>query len=86
MIDIIEKYKRLNQNITEIIYMTGYKIDFVYKQLGWNRNKFYNKRKKSAFTPEELEKILNIISFEYMILKDKNKEKQLTELLNKHEG
>ena len=82
MIDIIEKYRRINQNITEIIFITGYKIDYVYKELGWNRNKFYNKRKKSAFTPEELEKILKIISLEYILTKDKNKEKQLKELMN----
>lgn len=82
MIDIIEKYRRINQNITEIIFITGYKIDYVYKELGWNRNKFYNKRKKSAFTPSELEKILKIISLEYIITKDKNKEKQLKELMN----
>ncbi len=82
MIDIIEKYRRINQNITEIIFITGYKIDYVYKELGWNRNKFYNKRKKSAFTPEDLEKILKIISLEYILTKDKNKEKQLKELMN----
>lgn len=58
---IINNYKVLLGNVDTLIKYSGYKMEFLSKNLGLSRDAFYQKRKKHAFTVPEMEKLLTYI-------------------------
>lgn len=44
-----------------IIQVSGYKNEYIAGKLGMTRQNFATKKKRNSWTPEEMEKILNVI-------------------------
>lgn len=64
IIETIKNYMSLNDNIDLIIKKSGYKVSYLYEQMGMDSNSFYIKRKKGNFTPDQLMKLFEIIDLE----------------------
>lgn len=64
IIETIKNYMSLNDNVDLIIKKSGYKISYLYEQMGMDNNSFYIKRKKGTFTPDQLMKLFEIIDLE----------------------
>ena len=62
--ETIKNYISINQNVDSIIKKSGYKVSYLYKEMGMDNNSFYLKRKRGNFTPEELMKLFSIIDLE----------------------
>ena len=63
-LQIMNDFKILLKNIDKIIDSSGYKLDYIQKQLGLTRITFYRKRKEGTFTMKEAEQIFKIIGEE----------------------
>jgi len=59
--ETIINYKMLLNNIGHLITISGYRNDFIAKKLGIKPTTFSIKKKRSSWTPEELEKLLSVI-------------------------
>ena len=64
IIETIKNYISINDNIDLIIKKSGYKISYLYEQMGMDNHSFYIKRKKGNFTPDQLMKLFEIIDLE----------------------
>lgn len=64
IIETIKNYMSINDNVDLIIKKSGYKISYLYEQMGMDNNSFYIKRKKGTFTPDQLMKLFEIIDLE----------------------
>lgn len=60
----VTDYTRICSHITELITLSGLKLEYVRKQLGYSKPGFYKKRKSGKFTPEELTILLRILRVE----------------------
>ena len=59
--DIVKDYQNLCLHVTDLINLSGYRLDYIREKIGLSKPGFYSKRKKGFFTPDEMQKILNII-------------------------
>ena len=64
ILETIKNYVSINQNVDIIIKKSGYKVSYLYEQMGMDNNSFYLKRKNGKFTPSELMKLFAIIDVE----------------------
>ena len=76
--ELIDDYKNLCRNVTELIDRRGYKVDFVRTRLKMSRVRFNNRRKNGNFSPDELKAIMKIVRFE------KAEDAVFCDLVNKH--
>ncbi len=76
--ELIEDYKKLCMNVTELIGKSGYKVDFVRERLKMSKPGFYHKRKKGNFSPDELAVIVKIIRL------DETEEEIFSEIIANH--
>ena len=60
----VNDYKKMCSQITQLIALSGFKLEYVRKQLGYSKPGFYKKRKSGKFSPEELTQLLKIIRVE----------------------
>lgn len=71
---VISTYKRLLNNVADIIDISGYRNDYIAKKLGLKPQNFSVKKQRASWTPDELEKLLAIISNEdveeYLMLEE----------------
>mgnify|MGYP003434863484 CR=1 FL=1 len=61
IVDIVKDYQKLCLHVTDLINLSGYRVDYVREKVGLSKPGFYAKRKKGFFTPDEMEKILGVI-------------------------
>lgn len=59
--EAVINYKMLLNNIGQLITVSGYRNDFIAKKLGIKPTTFSIKKKRSSWTPEEVEKLLSVI-------------------------
>ena len=64
IIETIKNYVSINNSIDLIIKKSGYKVSYIYEQMGMDNNSFYMKRKHGKFTAKELMKLFTIIDIE----------------------
>lgn len=62
--ELVSDYKKLCMHVTDLIDLSGYKVDYVRQKLGYSKPGFYKKRKAGNFAPEEIMELLKIIRFE----------------------
>jgi hypothetical protein len=84
--ELVRDYSTLCMHVTDLIDLSGYKVDFVRQKLGYSKPGFYKKRKAGNFTPEEIMELLKVIRFEEIedkiyvdLLEDSRKSGMLTE-------
>lgn len=63
-VQIVSSYKRLLNNVSEIIDISGYRNDYIAKKMGLKPQNFSTKKQRGNWTPDELENLLTIISNE----------------------
>jgi len=59
--ETIRAYKHLTSNIDAIIKASGYKLEFLQREMNMDRVTFYRKRKKGTFTADEIERLFEIM-------------------------
>ncbi len=64
ILETIRNYISINRSLDVVIKNSGYKISYLYDQMGMNNNSFYIKRKNGTFSPSELIKLFSIIDLE----------------------
>jgi len=64
ILDIVNQYRILSQNIDPIIKMSGLKIGHLQKEMGMDNVTFYTRRRYGKFSIDELERLLKIIDVE----------------------
>jgi len=64
MKQIILDYQHLKSNMAFLIDKSGYKIEYIAEKAGIKKPHFYTKKKRGAWTDEEMGKILDIIENE----------------------
>jgi len=64
MLHIVKDYKKLVYNIDAVIKDSGYRTDFICKELGLPKTTFYAKKKMHTFSLDEMEKLLTLIDSE----------------------
>jgi len=62
--ETINNYRYLQENVSKLIEISGYRLSFITDKMGMDRTSFYYKRKNSKFTIEELEKLFDVIDIE----------------------
>ena len=71
---VISTYKRLLSNVADLIDISGYRNDYLAKKLGLKPQNFSVKKQRASWTPDEVEKLLAIISNEdveeYLMLEE----------------
>lgn len=63
-VQIVSSYKRLLNNVSEIIDISGYRNDYIAKKMGLKPQNFSTKKQRGNWTPDELEKLLSVIANE----------------------
>ena len=61
LLEVLQEYREIENNITDIINETGYKSQFIAKRLNMPLSTFYFKRKTKSFTPNEVSQIVNMM-------------------------
>jgi hypothetical protein len=61
---IVTSYKRLLENVPNIIDVSGYRNDYIAKKLGLKPQNFSVKKQRGNWTPDELERLLNVVDNE----------------------
>lgn len=73
VLDVVDNYKKILDNIASMIEVSGYRQDYISKKLGLKTATFSAKKQKGNWTPEEVGRLLGIIANEdvedYMLLK-----------------
>jgi len=62
LLAVLQEYRKLEDEITNIIDETGYKSQFIAKRLKMPLSTFYFKRKTKSFTPTEVSQIVNMMA------------------------
>jgi len=62
MVTVFKEYNAIKENIATIINASGYKNDYVAKKIGLTPQNFAVKKKRSNWSAEELEKIIDVIT------------------------
>lgn len=60
--ETIKNYKFLAKNVDKIIEVSGFRKDYIMKELQMDRTSFYKKRKEAKFTVDEMERLFEIIN------------------------
>lgn len=61
---IVASYKRLLNSVPEIIEVSGYRNDYIAKKLGLKPQNFSAKKQRGSWSPDELEKLLEVVQNE----------------------
>lgn len=61
MIEIIQQYKALKLHFNDILNLSGYRLDFLAKELNMEKNTMSAKKQRNSFTDDEMEKLLTIV-------------------------
>jgi hypothetical protein len=61
MIDIINDYELLQKNFGKLLDRSGYRLDYLAKEIGMTREYFYVKKQRGTFNHDQMKKLLNII-------------------------
>ncbi len=73
VIDVVNSYRVILNNIAHLIEVSGYRQDYLSKKLGLKAATFSAKKQKGNWTPEEVEHLLSVIANEdvedYMLMK-----------------
>jgi len=64
ILETISNYRKINNSVDLIIKKSGYKIAYLYHEMGMDNASFYTKRKHGKFTADELERLFKIIDIE----------------------
>ena len=86
--EIVNEYRTLCLHVSDLINMTGYKVDYVRQKLGYSRPGWYKKRKAGNFSPDELHVIFKLIradELEDKVLGDILEKSKLSGRLNEKE-
>ena len=86
--EIVNEYRTLCLHVSDLINMTGYKVDYVRQKLGYSRPGWYKKRKAGNFSPDELNVIFKLIradELEDKVLGDILEKSKLSGRLNEKE-
>ena len=74
MLEVIENYLLLKKQIAQLIKKSGYRNEFIASKIGMRADYFAVKKQRGNWTPDELEKLLAIISNEdveeYLMLEE----------------
>ncbi len=62
MLTVFQEYNAIKENISQIIYMSGYRNDYVAKKIGLTAQNFAVKKKRGNWSSDELEKIIKVIT------------------------
>jgi hypothetical protein len=84
-VEIASNYRNLVQHIGELIYVSGYRNDYVASKIGISPKLFAVKKQRSSFSVDDIEKILMIIENEdvenylmLQIMRDRKDEETMT--------
>jgi hypothetical protein len=61
MIEIIQQYRSLKEHFSDILEWSGYRLDFLAKEIGMPKASIYVKKQRKSFTEDEMEKLLDIV-------------------------
>jgi hypothetical protein len=64
MLELIQEYKQLKNNISKLIDKSGYKNGYLAERLGMQPQNFSVKKMRGNWNDDELEKLLSIIETE----------------------
>ena len=64
MLNIINQYRAIKNNLGEIIKVSGYRNDYVAKKIGMSPQSFAAKKQRNSWNDEEIEKVLAVIDNE----------------------
>lgn len=62
MLTVFQEFNAIKTNIAEIVKASGYRNDYLAKKLGLSRQNFSMKKQRGSFSPEELQKIVELIT------------------------
>jgi parvulin-like peptidyl-prolyl isomerase len=63
-LEVVSSYRNIVQHIGELIYISGYRNDYVASKIGISSKLFAVKKQRSSFSVDDIEKILQIIDNE----------------------
>lgn len=66
MLTMVQDYKLIKNNLSDIIKVSGYRNEFVAEKIGMNKSNFSVKKQRASWTEDEVEKILTIIDNEFV--------------------
>jgi len=61
LIETLNNYASIQKNIDKIIKLSGYKLNYIYDEMGMDATSFLKKRKQGKFTTDELFKLFTVI-------------------------
>lgn len=62
MITVIQEFTAIRDHIAEILKASGYRNDYIANKLGMSRQNFAMKKQRASFSPEELQKIVELVT------------------------
>lgn len=62
MLSVFQEYNAIKKNIAEIINVSGYKNEYLAKKISMTSQNFAVKKKRGAWTSEELEKLVDVLA------------------------
>ncbi|MGN6247199.1 MAG: hypothetical protein ACTHNG_02520 [Ginsengibacter sp.] len=64
MLNIVQQYRAIKNNLGEIIKVSGYRNDYIAKKIGMSPQNFAAKKQRNSWNDEEIEKVLAVIDNE----------------------
>ncbi|TAF43502.1 MAG: hypothetical protein EAZ64_08875 [Sphingobacteriales bacterium] len=61
MLEVLQQYKSLKDRFNEILALSGYRLDFLAKELNMQKNTMSAKKQRNSFTDDEMYKLLTIV-------------------------
>ena len=61
---VVENYITIRSSIGKLLKLSGYRTEFVANQMGMDIDSFYLKKKENSFSPEEINRFLEVIKVE----------------------
>jgi hypothetical protein len=70
MTNIIKQYQIIKQNIPLLLDKSGYRNDYIAKQMGMKPAHFATKKKRANWSDTEVEKIITVLTSQNKVVED----------------